>query len=1194
MHENLQKSMNQDVEAERGKTWGTIALAAILLLVSIYFLAYSFQLNEGKFINVTRMMFILSILATAGSLYTSFKGNRNLGLVLSIFTLLLIGVMASALFLGRTLSASLSILAVSALAVSWLAPRDQRLRFALAIAGAIGIMWLFEWLNPAWRMPLSAGTPGPAAALTFGSTLAILIYFQMREVINQSLRFKIMVWTGGIVVLLSVILVGYSILTTRQASIENAETAALAVAESQARQIRVDAETPLVTARALAQALTAVKDPNSSLVTNRDSVNAMLRQVLVENPSYLGTYTLWEPNAFDGLDSEFQGQSAHDETGRFIPYWIRSDDGSIAVIPLEQYETPGIGDWYILPRENKTEMTFAPLIYPINGVDTVMASFVVPIIYNDTFYGIAGVDAPITFVQEIVDSIDLYKGKAEAVLLTSSGTLIGVRNRPDLVNQPAVQIYPDFDQLQSRLEAGESFISLSPDGNFLRVFAPVNLGLTGQHWSFGLIIPFSEVTAPATAAAAQQAGISIGLIFLSILVLWYLSNQITRPIIDLTGTANAIAQGNLNISANVQSKDETGTLANAFNLMTLRLSGTLATLEQRVADRTQNLVLAAEVGRAVSQVRSLDVMLRDACELILKEFNLYYVQVYLSDTANSKLRLEAGTGSVGSQLLERNHSLPLDTKSINGRAATEKTSVVIPDTSKSATFRSNALLPDTRGEMAVPLVVAEEVVGVLDMQSSQPDVLTKEVLPAFEALAGQLAIAIQNTNLLAETEQARAQVEAQARRLTRQAWNEHLDAIHKPERIGYVFDHKAITPLADPEEAAIPDGMSAVSAPISVTGESLGSLVVELADEDRRGFTSELVDIVARQVSQQVENLRLLESAERYRLEAERAARLQTLEGWKGYLEDTGDSLGYKYNLNEVVPARGDIEAHENALNVPLKVQNEAIGKLAVAGVDTNDLDAANLVNTVAERLSAHIEGLRLSRQTEQALGEAQSLYEIGQKIAASSDETEILMSIATPAIEAGCAVAELFYFDETDGQPELVTTVANWYREGDPLLPVGTSYRFSEVPSGKLLLSSPSTPLFISDTQTDGRVDDFLRVLWQTTSTASTVIIPLHSGGQWLGMAAFSWKARHVFSRQEQNIFAAISSLATPAIQSRRLLISAQQQAQREAMLNTINQKIQSATSVDAVLQIAARELGHALGAPMTVAQLTMKDSSS
>ena len=106
--------------------------------------------------------------------------------------------------------------------------------------------------------------------------------------------------------------------------------------------------------------------------------------------------------------------------------------------------------------------------------------------------------------------------------------------------------------------------------------------------------------------------------------------MLSNPIVRLTSVAEQIAAGNTAVQAKVESTDEIGKLAGAFNSMTSQLRELIGSLEQRVAARTRNLELAAEVGRAVSQVRDLDVMLKDACELILKEFNLYYVQVYLT------------------------------------------------------------------------------------------------------------------------------------------------------------------------------------------------------------------------------------------------------------------------------------------------------------------------------------------------------------------------------------------------------------------------------------------------------------------------------------------------------------------------------------------------------------------------------------
>ena len=475
-----------------------------------------------------------------------------------------------------------------------------------------------------------------------------------------------------------------------------------------------------------------------------------------------------------------------------------------------------------------------------------------------------------------------------------------------------------------------------------------------------------------------------------LLVLLAISRFVLAPINSLTEFAGNQLSGNTSTRVHVDSGDEFEKLANTFNSLASSVEEERRKLEQRTAEHTQNLETAAEVGRAVSQVRALDVMLEDACELIQKEFDLYYVQVYLTDPGQTTLRLQAGTGEVGAQLRERGHRLPLNASSINGRAAVEKRAVVISDTAESATFRPNELLPDTRGEMAVPLIVAEKVVGVLDMQSSQPGVLNEEVLPAFEALAGQLAVAIQNANLVAEAEAARAEVEAQARRLVRTGWVEHLDAIHKPEHIGFVFDRNEIAPLDEAGE--LPDESRAVSAPISLTGEELGSLVVELDDGNKNEQTRELVNIVARQVAQQIENLRLLESAERYRFEAEQAARRQTREGWQEYIKTKTDAtLSYLYDLNEVRPYRNGHETDASALTLPLKVRDETLGKLSVDGLTPDDKDSLELASAVAERLGAHIESLRLSEQIEKRAHREQTLREITSALRGSTNPETIM-----------------------------------------------------------------------------------------------------------------------------------------------------------------------------------------------------------
>ena len=618
-------------------------------------------------------------------------------------------------------------------------------------------------------------------------------------------------------------------------------------------------------------------------------------------------------------------------------------------------------------------------------------------------------------------------------------------------------------------------------------------------------------------------------------------------------------------------------------------------LEQRVADRTRNLELAAEVGRSVSQVRALDAMLKDACDLILKEFKLYYVQIYLTNPNQTNLVLEAGTGGVGRQLVGRGHSLPLNTSSINGRAAWEKRSVLISDTGLSATFRANPLLPETRGEMAVPLMIANNVVGVLDMQSSEPGILNAEVLPAFEALAGQLAIAVQNANLLAETERARAEVETQARRLVRKNWEDYLDAINVPEQTGFVFEGSKVTPLSDATDVHPAAEGNSIQTPIAITGESLGSLIVEMGGQELTPQTTELVSIIAGQVAQQIENLRLLESAERYRAEAEQAARRITLEGWQEYIKSrTTSTLGYLYDLNEVRPSRNGDEANDAAFALPLKARDETIGKLAINGLSPDDQDSLELVNVVAERLGAHIDSLRQYEQTQSALAQSEKLFDASRRLTQSTDLQELVASsVAALGIsEVNRALLTSFDYDEA-GEVKRLTVTANWWNgEGTAITPIGTHYPLEVIRVMPMFVSP--TPVFFNDTFSDERVDATTMDLAKKLNLRAVAVLPLHLGSHQIGALILEAEDPHNFTTDETRLFASLAPQIATILENRQQYEKAQYQAKREAMLNIINQKIQSATTVDAVLQIAARELGSALGAPLTIAQLGLKNRSN
>ncbi|MCS7009993.1 MAG: GAF domain-containing protein [Anaerolineales bacterium] len=618
----------------------------------------------------------------------------------------------------------------------------------------------------------------------------------------------------------------------------------------------------------------------------------------------------------------------------------------------------------------------------------------------------------------------------------------------------------------------------------------------------------------------------------------------------------------------------------------------LEVLQTKLQIRYTEIQFAAEVGRTISQIRALDELLENAVERICERFGLYYVQIYLVNPSQTYLELYAGSGEVGKILKSRRHRLPLNTTSINGTAAVEKKSQVITDTRRSLIFKPNPLLPETRAEMAVPLIVSDRVLGVLDMQSREPYSLTEEMLPAFETLAGQLAIAIQNARLLVEAEQARREAETYARRLERQSWQEYLDSIHQPEQIGYLFEQNQVLPLAD----STPEDLQGLSIPITIGQEQIGSMIVELEENQPTPQAIELLQAVSRRVAEHLENLRLLENAERYRLQAEEAARRLTREGWEKYLQakEKASPLGYLYDLKETKPLSEPISLpQQNVLNAPLIVQQEKIGQITILDA-IDDLFAKELVTTIAERLSDHLENIRLLEETQRGQIEldrrARQLQAVAEISTIASREQEIQSILRTVAQltrqKFNLYHTRIYIYDPR--HETLRATAFGWAEGVDENLIDETIIPLAQEQSLVARAARTRQSVVVNDVQSDaGWLPNPL-----LPATRAELAIPLIIGDELLGVLDVQSEHVGAFSQEDIDIQLTLAAQVATALQNARNYERARRQAEREALLNAISQKIQSATTVEAVLQIAARELGRALNAPRTIVQLSLKES--
>lgn len=199
----------------------------------------------------------------------------------------------------------------------------------------------------------------------------------------------------------------------------------------------------------------------------------------------------------------------------------------------------------------------------------------------------------------------------------------------------------------------------------------------------------------------------------------------------------------------------------------------------------------------------------------------------------------------------------------------------------------------------------------------------------------------------------------------RVGWDDFLNAIDRSEKIGFSYDGSGLSPITTGPD--VDSNGNALEVPLQIGDEILGAL--QLEDEDNLPEdVSELMASVAQQVTQHVENLRLLAQAEQYRAEAEQASRRLTHEGWQEYLQSAiAPESSYFYDQSQVKAidiSQADID-QDKVNNYDLLVRGQAIGQISIADAQDDSERAAELISTITNRLSGHIENLRLLDETE-------------------------------------------------------------------------------------------------------------------------------------------------------------------------------------------------------------------------------------
>jgi GAF domain-containing protein/HAMP domain-containing protein len=498
---------------------------------------------------------------------------------------------------------------------------------------------------------------------------------------------------------------------------------------------------------------------------------------------------------------------------------------------------------------------------------------------------------------------------------------------------PATQIAAPVDEIANALFVARSqpfqSFSVNMQSAKTNTLDTASYGsMTTQKWYVVFLQEQSALIQTQQEMTRSTALIAVLIIILVSILVGIISNFFTQPIIDLTNTSKLISAGNLDAHVNVNSHDEIGELGRTFNSMAAQLKSSFETLDKRVAERTQELAqqndtlryrsrqlqTVTDVARTIVSSNDMESLLVMVTQLISNRFNFYHAGIFLLDEKGEFAVLRASNSTGGQRMLNRQHKLRVGQVGIVGYVTGSGLPRIATDVGKDAVFFNNPDLPDTKSEMALPLKIEDRVIGALDIQSVESNAFSEEDVALFTTLADQVSIAINNNQLLSNTQKALDEAQSLHRQYLNQEWTKRAADLG---RTSYKYTSQGLTTYDEdlPEvkmvfesghpvtRSAVQDNsgeksFSTLAVPILLRGEVIG--VIHLQEHEGSSLVwseRELLTVqtLADELAQTLENARLFEQtirrADRERRVLEITSKIRSTNDPQKMLEITLEEL---------------------------------------------------------------------------------------------------------------------------------------------------------------------------------------------------------------------------------------------------------------------------------------------------------------
>jgi len=396
-------------------------------------------------------------------------------------------------------------------------------------------------------------------------------------------------------------------------------------------------------------------------------------------------------------------------------------------------------------------------------------------------------------------------------------------------------------------------------------------------------------------------------------------------------------------------------LEQAVTERTAEMEGVNRDLEREIEDRrkyesqlkasAEELQLISEVARVISLEQDIEKLLPLITRMVSERFGYYHVGIFMLDGTRKYAVLKASNSEEGQRMLERGHRLEVGQVGIVGYVASTGLSRVASEVAEDAVFYNNPNLPETRAEISLPLLVRKQIIGVIDVQSKQTNAFSMERANTLAILADQIAIAIENSRLFRESQEALADAQEFSIQSSAQTWQR----VARENHLGYLHTIQGEKKLTEPiewEEAkqAVKNGEMVISVPekgttreaalaipLRIHEKTIGVLDIRSMNPDRLWLKEEInvIQAIADRVGLALENAQLFEEttgrANRERIVSEITTRLRSTTDPEVMLQSALNDLKQALGANDIqIRPYSKAPVNKNPIPRPDPIKNTA------------------------------------------------------------------------------------------------------------------------------------------------------------------------------------------------------------------------------------------------------------------------------